>query len=357
MQMIEKSYYELLCEQAEAHPDREAIVMGEERLTYLQLLKRIERIAGALARMGVRKGDKVVLWSVASPTWLCAYYGIIRAGGIAVVLNANLTVKDAAPLVAFADTAFVLFGQTHDTRGLADETAGLAERFGLEKGHVLCLSGESFAWESGPLPDASGWDVHDDAYIIYTSGTTAFPKAVLTSQYGIVNAAAHLADAIKAAKGERAVMAVPLFHAYGLMVSWIYLSTGGTVLIPEKIKADVVASLVEDEEATDLWSVAVIYQGIVDSKALAARTAERLRLCTIAGSYTTPVQFMRYEATLYKSVFINMYGMTETCAAYCLTRPEDEMRVRYNTVGRPIEGVEAAAWDAERGILPPGEVG
>ena len=101
----------------------------------------------------------------------------------------------------------------------------------------------------------------------------------------------------------------------------------------------------------------MIYQGIIDDAELTAMAAPRLRFCTIAGSYTTPMQFMRYESSLFNAVFVNMYGMTETCAAYCLTRPEDDIRVRYNTVGRPISGVEAAAWSEEKGILPPGEVG
>ena len=90
---------------------------------------------------------------------------------------------------------------------------------------------------------------------------------------------------------------------------------------------------------------------------MAELVAPRVRLCALAGSYISPVQFMRFENALYNSVFINLYGMTETCATYTLTRPEDDVSIRYNTVGRVVDGVEAVAWDEERGILPPGEVG
>lgn len=85
------------------------------------------------------------------------------------------------------------------------------------------------------------------------------------------------------------------------MVSFIYLQNGGTIYMPDKIKAD-----------------------------------------TIAGAYTSPAQFKTYESAFYNAVFINMYGMTETCAAYCLTRPGDSDYVRHHTVGRPIPGVELA---------------
>ena len=180
---------------------------------------------------------------------------------------------------------------------------------------------------------------------------------MLTSQYAITNVVRQLAKEIRSIRGERCLLGVPLFHAYAIFVSWIYLSNGGTVILPEAIKADVIAKLIEKEDATDLWSVATIYQGIIDKKELTAMVAPRVRICSIAGSYTSPVQFMRFEAALYNTTFINLYGMTETSATYTLTRPDDDASIRYNTVGRVVDGIEAAAWDEERGILPPGEIG
>ena len=206
-------------------------------------------------------------------------------------------------------------------------------------------------------PDTTGWTVRDDAYIIYTSGTTAFPKAVLTSQYAITNVVRQLAKEISPIRGERAVRGVPLFHAYAIFVAWIYFSTGSTIIIPEALKADIIANIVEKEDASDLWSVATIYQGIIDNEELTKKVAPRVKICSIAGSYTSPVQFMRFETALYNTTFINLYGMTETSATYTLTRPNDDISIRYNTVGRPVDGIEAVAWDEERGIPSAGEVG
>ena len=355
MDLIDRSYYDVLSEQAALYPDRDAVVMGEEHLTYSAMVRQVDRIARGLAASGIRRGDRVTLWGAASPQWLCCYYGIIRAGAVAVVLNANLTVKDAVPLITYVDSVAVLFGKSHDLKGAAAEAASLAEQCGLSAGRVIPLSDVPMA--DAPDIDRTGWSTHEDAYVIYTSGTTAFPKAVATAQFGIINSCARLAKAIHREEAHRAVMAVPLFHAYGLMVSWIYLQHGGTVIIPGRIKAEDVADAVEQGDATDLWSVAVIYQGLIDNPLLKERVADRLELCTIAGSYTTPVQFMRYESNLHRATFVNMYGMTETCAAWCLTRPEDSENIRYTTVGQAIEDVEAAICDAEGSILPPGNVG
>ncbi len=357
MQTIEKYYYDILSEQAEKTPDREAIIMGDTRLTYSQLVAKIDNVAAALLNKGLKKGDKVALWSTASPAWLYTYYGIIRSGGIALILNANLTIKDAKPLVEFADTKYMMYGKTHDITGGADDAKLLAVAFGLEESNCISIVDESFDDIPANKPDTTGWTVRDDAYIIYTSGTTAFPKAVLTSQYAITNVVRQLTKEINSIRGDKAVLGVPLFHAYAIFVTWIYLSTGSTLIIPEAIKANVIAKLVEKEDASDLWSVSTIYQGIIDSEEFTAMVAPRVRICSIAGSYTSPVQFMRFETALYNTTFINLYGMTETSATYTLTRPDDDVSVRYNTVGRAVDGVELAIWDEEKGILPAGEIG
>ena len=90
MNIIESSFYEMLQAQAVRNPDAEAVIMGDRKLTYGEFLYRIDGVASALLDIGLKKGDKVGLWSVASPAWLYAYFGIIRAGGIALLLNANM---------------------------------------------------------------------------------------------------------------------------------------------------------------------------------------------------------------------------------------------------------------------------
>ncbi len=357
MQTIEKFYYDILSEQAAADPDREAVIMGNVRLTYSQFLHKIDCVAAFLLSKGMKRGDKVALWSTASPAWLYTYYGIIRAGGIALILNANLTVKDTKPLVEFADTVYMFFGNTHDLSGKSSNAALIAETFGLKKENCISIIDEDFEKVEMCTPDTTGWTVRDDAYIIYTSGTTAFPKAVITSQYAITNIVRQLAKEISSIRGDRMVLGVPMFHAYAIFVVWIYFSTGSTIIIPDALKAKVIADIVEREDASDLWSVAPIYQSIIDDKELTAKVAPRVRICSIAGSYTSPVQFMRFETALYKAKFINLYGMTETSATYTLTRPDDDVSVRYHTVGRPVDGVEAEIWDSNRGILPVGEIG
>ena len=139
MQTIEKFYYDILAEQAVKTPDREAIIMGDIRLTYSQLVDRIDRVAAVLLEKGLQKGDKVALWSTASPAWLYTYYGIIRSGGIALILNANLTLKDAKPLVEFADTRFMMFAKSHDIAGTSDDAKTLADAFGLEEANCITM--------------------------------------------------------------------------------------------------------------------------------------------------------------------------------------------------------------------------
>lgn len=360
MSLIENTFFELLCEQIDENKDKPALVKGNNIVTYGQMLVKINKIASYLIQNGLKKNEKVVLWSGADPMWLCAYFGIIRAGGIAVILNANLSVKDAEPLVKFADTVFVMVGDTHDTKGETADIQILADAFKMPNDKIIGIYNTDFeavSIEKDEVFEKVKLGNREDAYIIYTSGTTSFPKAVTSCQYALTNLGVRIVEAISKGKGDSAVMGVPLFHAYGIMVSWVYLSTGGTIYIPDRVKAEDVADVVVKYDVSDIWSVAVVYQGIIDSAEISAKVAAKVKFCTIAGSYTTPVQFMRFEAGLYNAKFINMYGMTETSAAYVMTRPEDSVKVRYNTLGKSVDGVEMRIWDKEKGFLPEGEVG
>ena len=357
MQLLEKSYYDILEEQAAKNPDHEAIVMGNKKFTYGDLLKKVDQLAATLISRGVKRGDKIALWSGTCPEWFCAYYGIIRSGGTVVILNANLMTKDVKPLVEFADTKFMIYGKTHDIEGTSADAEEIAKIFNLPAENCFSVTEYDFSRASYIKPDTTGWDVRDDAFIIYTSGTTAFPKAVVNSQYGAINIANQLLKAIAPITGEKGLMGAPLFHVYNLFTSGLYMLKGATLYLPEVIKADFIADLIAKEGITDIWSVAPIYQGIIDSPELTKKAAPNIRLCFIGGSYTSPVQLMRFENALYNSKFLDSYGMTEANGAYVVERPEDDVAIRYNTVGRAVDGVEVAVWDEEHGILPPGEVG
>ena len=357
MQLLEKSYYGILEEQAAKNPDHEAIVMGNKKFTYGDLLKKVDQLAATLLSRGVKRGDKIALWSGTCPEWFCAYYGLIRSGGTVVILNANLMTKDVKPLVEFADTKFMIYGKTHDIEGTSADAEEIAKIFNLPAENCFSVTEYDFSQASDIKPDTTGWDVRDDAFIIYTSGTTAFPKAVVNSQYGAINIANQLLKAIAPITGEKGLMGAPLFHVYNLFTSGLYMLKGATLYLPEVIKADFIADLIAKEGITDIWSVAPIYQGIIDSPELTKKAAPNIRLCFIGGSYTSPVQLMRFENALYNSKFLDSYGMTEANGAYVVERPEDDVAIRYNTVGRAVDGVEVAVWDEEHGILPPGEVG
>ena len=243
MNIIESSFYEMLQAQAVRNPDAEAVIMGDRKLTYGEFLYRIDGVASALLDIGLKKGDKVGLWSVASPAWLYAYFGIIRAGGIALLLNANMALKDAKPLIEFADTRFLMFGKTHDYEGHNTDAVAISESLGIDKEHCLSILDEEFADITLAEAETSGCQSRVDAYIIYTSGTTAFPKAVINSQFSLINLSDHVFSELAPILGNRALIGVPFFHVYALMGAWIYLAHGGTIVIPSTIKADLIADL------------------------------------------------------------------------------------------------------------------
>ena len=166
MQTIEKFYYDILKEQATKNPDREAIVMGDVRLTYKEFLHKVDQVAATLLSMKLQKGDKVVLWADTSPKWHFVYYGILRSGGIAVILNTKLTLQEAKPLIEFADSKYVIYGKVHDLAGTSEDAKTLSEIFNIPIENCVSMVDNDFSNAPDIKPDTTGWNVHDDAYII-----------------------------------------------------------------------------------------------------------------------------------------------------------------------------------------------
>lgn len=335
-----KTYYQLFSEQAKLHPDRIAIIMGQVRISYADFVWRINEVASFLIRKGLKKDDHVILWGNNSPDWLIAFYGIIRAGGVAVTLNANYTINAVAPLVSFADGRIVLFGPTHDTFGIAEETERLSKSFGLPGEKIFPYLNMDFSHSDPVVIDDALWDVKDDACLIYTSGTTNFPKAVLLSQYSMINTVLGCGEELQRVLGNKTCVAVPLFHAFGQGVPCLYLSKGYTVCLPERIEANAIAEIVEREAITDIWAVSTVYQSIADDDKTLQRCAPTLKMCAVAGSYTSAAQLSRFEVAFHNAMFLNMFGMTEASFVFIAVRPDDPINIRYNTIGRKIPGIE-----------------
>ena len=339
-----------------------AIVDSQGLVTYGEFRAAVAGFAAHLHDMGLAKGDRVALWGYNSANWLVAFFAIVRAGGVALLLNYSMGIDDAAELLSAANARFLVCGDNGQTKRRDDAIEALAKAAGIELSHCVDVRSDSFdladayAGAEGLAEQRQPTEEADTAFIIFTSGTTSSPKAVCISQRALAADAQALMAGLEGTMGGSVCVAVPLFHILGLLTSFAYLTLGSTVCLPASYRADALITMVGENLVSDMAAVGAVYQGLASADEFGEMVAPHLRTCLIAGGMSTPVQMMRLELDFTNATFINMYGQSEG-APLTMVRPSDLVELRANTVGRAVDGVELRIAGLDGSPLPDGEVG
>lgn len=356
----------LLDHRARLMPDRVALTFHGTQTTYAALHAGASRIAGALARLGIRPGDHVALSCPNVPWFPLAYYGILKAGGVVVPLNILLKPREVAyhlsdsharamlvfegtaelPLAAIAKAACDDSGCPHLVIMTADPAAPRPIA-GVPTLAAL-MAGEPSHRDSEPRrPD-------DTAVILYTSGTTGQPKgAELTHDNMLWNAAAThdmLAPAMLGGlQQEVELITLPLFHSTAQTCQMNACLYGGVrmVLLPRFEPAAVLDTIVA--EKVGVWiGVPTMYWALLahaDAQGIApAPIAEHLRICVSGGAPMPTEVLRRFEATFGVRI-LEGYGLSETSPVVAFNQLQRPSRA--GTVGFPIFGVEVRCVDDE----------
>ena len=342
--------------------ERVAIATQRETVTYREFDAAVAGFAAHLHEMGVAKGDRVALWGYNSVNWLVAFFAIVRAGGVATLVNYSLSVDETASLLRDVQARFVVLGDNGQTRSRDDVVDALSYAAEIELDHFVdarasvCNLVQSYASAEGLPEQRTANEDTDTAFIIFTSGTTSRPKAVCISQRALTMDAHALTTGLGDAMGTSVCVAVPTFHILGLLVSFVYLSHGATVCLPANYHAEALSQIISVHEVSDMVAVGAIYQRLSEAKDFTTQVVPYLQLCLIAGGMSTPVQMMRLELVFAHATFINMYGLSEG-APLTMVRPSDLVEQRAQTVGRPVEGVSLRILGEGNSTRLAGEVG
>lgn len=339
-----------------------AIVDSQGLVTYGEFRAAVAGFAARLHDMGLAKGDRVALWGYNSANWLVAFFAIVRAGGVALLVNYSMDVEDAAVLLRKANARFLVCGDNGQTKRRDDAIEALADAAGIERSRCVDARGDvcdlvfTYAGAEGLAEQRQPNEEANTAFIIFTSGTTSAPKAVCISQRALTADARALMAGLEGTMGESVCVAVPLFHILGLLTSYVYLILGSTVCLPASYRADVLVSMVGENRVSDMAAVGAVYQSLAGANGFEETVVPHLKTCLIAGGMSTPVQMMRLELDFANATFINMYGQSEG-APLTMARPSDLVELRANTVGRAVDGVELRIAGLDGSIMPIGEVG
>ena len=262
--LLELTIGDLLHRTASRFPDRLAVASRHQsrRMTWTELSHAADGIARGLWSLGIRRGDRVGLWSTNCIEWVMMHMGCARAG--AALVNVNPAYRSHELSYTLARSRMkALFLWHKDKRADYEEILGRARHgLTLELQHTIYF--DSPEWTAlldaeGRLPDHVAID--DIANIQYTSGTTGLPKGVMLTHHNIVNNGQFLAQGFHYSEQDRIVVPVPLFHCYGCVIGTMSAVNSGAALIFPNWTFDARATLqaIHDERATSVYGVPAMY--------------------------------------------------------------------------------------------------
>jgi long-chain acyl-CoA synthetase len=331
------------------YPDHVAIAFEGRRITYRELDEASNRVANLIRSFGVGRGDRVALYLPNIPEFAVVYLGALKAGAIAVSINAIFKTNEAE-FILNDSGARIAFTVSDLPAQLADVECPALERV------VVCDAAEGLevlmAKVSGESRIAD-MDPSDPAVLLYTSGTTGFPKGATLSHANVVSNTWSVVHHAGYRPDDRLVLFLPLFHVFGqnFIMNACFLA-GATLALHRRFVPDAVLDSIARERVTMFFGVPSIYVALLnldlDTQGLAS-----VRYWFSAAA-TMPQEVSRRWTDRFGLPIYEGYGLTETSpfAAY-----NHDFRHKFGSVGTAIENFEIRIVDEADQVVPLGDLG
>ena len=346
------------------HPDKEAIVTRERRCSYAQLSHEADLLGAALQRRGVRKGERVAILLENSIEVAAALYGILRIGGVFIVINPQTKADKLAYLLQDSGATALITGRSFELV-YASAVAAASECHTLiveglaadaDLGHCRLLSMQAVLAGSAADIAPSGLIDYDLASLVYTSGSTGKPKGVMLSHVNMCTAADAIATYLELRNDERILCALPMAFDYGLYQLLLCVQVGATLVLEKSFVFPAkVLELMAQERVTVLPGIPTIYSMLLGFSALAKYDLSALRTLTNTAAALPKRQISDLRAAFPQARIFSMYGLTECKRVTYL--PPEQLDIRPDSVGRGMPNEELWLVDESGQRLPNGATG
>lgn len=360
--LVELTLAQALAGAAERFPAREALVSLHQNLryTWAELDDAVTRVARGLAGLGLRKNDRVGLWSSNCAEWVLIQYACARAGLVLVNVNPAYRSHELA-FVLRKSGVRALFLWARDERADYQKILDEARQPDQALEHVIHLGTED--WDRML---ANGHDLPpvtvlpgDATNIQYTSGTTGSPKGVLLTHRNLVNNALAAGDNMRMTEHDRMCIGVPMYHCGGCVCSALNCVMHGSTIIFPSAPFNPLSMLqaIQEERATLTSGVPTMFIAMLQHPNFGQFQVHSLRGALIGGA-PCPMDLLRKlnSEMSCQEVWV-IFGQTESSPAITMHAPGDTLEQRSSTVGGPMPNTEVKIVDSNGATVPLGEVG
>ena len=341
-----------LARTAATHPDRDALVFEERRLSWAQTQVEVTRVARALRAAGIERGDHVAVWVPNHIEWILLWLAANSIGAVIVAINTRYKTEEVAYILRQSDAKLlVMVGEFVGIDYLA-MLARLREEDLPELRDVVVIGTPEWdAFLDAPAVeidvDAIAYD--DPSFIVYTSGTTGYPKGAVHSSRVLRNECS-ISEAMDIDSSSRVMNHMPFFHIAGACTGVLPpLITGGAMILMERWDVEEAFRLIERERVTVLSGIPTHFIDLLNHDALSATDVSSLKTGWIGGANNPPEVIQAIVDRLGMKGILPVYGMTETTSITTIPKLDDPPEVVTSGRGFPVSDFELKVVDTVSG--------
>lgn len=318
--MIPKNLPELLSLSAQRYPHRIAMVFGQKRISYKTLDELTSHIASGFIDIGINKQDKVALFLDNCPEFVIGYFSILKAGAVIVPINYMFKIEEAKFILQDSGAVCII-----TSRAYVDMAEELRLRVDSLKYIITTAKAKDEVMDFNRIKkddmeilNRISVDPNDLAVILYTSGTTGYPKGTMLSHYNLISNTLDCAGAIKVTHKDTLICILPLFHSFAATVCMnLPLSIGAKIVIMKSVRPfKRVIRAIRRNRVSIFVGIPSIYNILKDIKlpkilsTPIIKLFNPIRIC-ISGAAALPIDTFKGFEKKFRIPLLEGYGLTE----------------------------------------------
>lgn len=363
---------EILEKNARDIPDKEALVFQNQRFSYKEINDKVDRAALQLIKMGVKKGDVVALLIGNRSQIILCGFACFKIGAMMLPLNYYYKDAELKYIIGNSGASTLIVSEKFQKYNYVERIPNLEPDLAEPKRIIVIgkppspnyfsfsdiLEAPSDEKSYNLLSESKALvNVDDDAFLIYTGGTTGLPKGVLVSHRGRYSVDKSWTDVLGIRPDERFLLSMPLFHLLPWHIVVGAFIHGATVILTEVFNAKESLELIEKEKVTFLMGVPTVYFYLCAEPDIEKYDLSSLRMGITGGAVFPKERFEEAEKKLGGFRLLNYFGLTEAAGDVTTVRLDDPKEIAETTIGRPIPGFELRIVDVDRKPITVGREG
>ncbi len=370
------------------YADQEAIVSSHQnrRLTYRELQQEVEAFACSLLKLGLKKGDRLAIWSPNCVEWTVTQFAAFKAGIVLVNLNPAYKSHELEYVLNKVSCKGLIIASQFKTTNYQELLTRIAPEISFCTDKIIHTERLPFLKFVIKIDEQQHTGIHrfsdlvtpptadqldqldlasqqlqfdETINIQFTSGTTGNPKGTMLTHHNILNNGYFVGEGIRLTSKDKVCISVPLFHCFGMVMGNLACITHGATMVYPSAVFNPLDTLktIHEERCTAAYGVPTMFIATLEHEQFNEFDLSSLRTGIMAGSPCPREIMQRVIERMHMSEITICYGMTETSPVSAQSSVNDTIDKRVSTVGRVHPHVEVKIVDLEGQIVPTGTLG